>query len=218
MLSIKGFTFNPYQENTWVIADKDGNCAIIDPGCTHHSEQKQLKDYVEQKGLIPRLLLNTHGHIDHMVGNAWVKNSFHVPFHTHRLVVNELQAAPAWGQMMGISVEPSPEPDRLLEEGDTVTLGREELEVLFTPGHSPGHISFFHRQGRHLFSGDVLFQGSIGRTDLPGGDYPTLMTAISGKVLPLGDDVTVYPGHGPTTSIGAEKATNPFVKEWEKGK
>ncbi|MDP5170141.1 MAG: MBL fold metallo-hydrolase [Bacteroidia bacterium] len=211
MLSIKCFTVNPYQENTWLISDSHGACAIIDPGCYSASEQAEILEYVSSQKLTPVLLLNTHGHIDHMLGNAWAVSTFQIPFHTHRLVVNELEVAPAWGTMMGLKAAPSPAPDHLLEEGDIVRVGEEELEVLFTPGHSEGHISFFHRKEGHLFSGDVLFQQSIGRTDLPGGHYPTLMTTIHEKLLPLGDQVIVYPGHGPTTTLAAEKATNPFL-------
>lgn len=211
MLIIKGFTVNPYQENTWLIADQHGNCAVIDPGCHTTSEQQMLKTFIDEQGWHPVILLNTHGHVDHMLGNAWVKDTYQIPFHTHRIVVNELERAVAWGHMMGIQVAESPEPDHFLEEGDMVQIGEEQLEVLFTPGHSPGHISFFHRAEGHLFSGDVLFQGSIGRTDLPGGDGPTLMTSITDKLLPLDDEVIVYPGHGGTTTIGAERATNPFI-------
>lgn len=214
MLTIKGFTFNPYQENTWIIADQHGTCAIIDPGCHTSSEQRILQEYVASQQLTPVLLLNTHGHIDHMLGNSWVVQTFHIPFHTHQIVVNELEHAVSWGMAMGIKVSPSPAPDHLLTEGDVVRIGEEELEVIFTPGHSPGHISFFHRTDGHLFSGDVLFQQSIGRTDLPGGDGPTLMTSIIQKLLPLGDDVVVYPGHGPATTIGAERAANPFILQY----
>lgn len=214
MLTIKGFTVNPYQENTWIIADQHGKCAIIDPGCHTSSEQRLLQEYVSSQQLTPVLLLNTHGHIDHMLGNSWAVQTFHIPFHTHKIVVNELALAPSWGMTMGINVSPSPDPDHFLEEGDTIQIGEETLEVIFTPGHSPGHISFYHRAGGHLFSGDVLFQRSIGRIDLPGGDGPTLMTSITQKLLPLGDDVIVYPGHGPTTSIGAERATNPFILQY----
>lgn len=214
MLNIRVFEFNPYQENTLVISDESGQCALIDPGCHVASEQAVLTDYIETNGLTPILLLNTHGHIDHMLGNAWARDKWNLPFWTHRIVEQELAQAPAWGMAMGLKVAPSPAPDHYLEAGDTVTVGSETLEVLFTPGHSPGHISFFHRAGKQLFSGDVLFQGSIGRTDLPGGDHATLMTNIVDQVLPLGDDVTVFPGHGPTTSIGAERRSNPFIQQF----
>lgn len=211
MLIIQGFTVNPYQENTWVIADQHGSCAIIDPGCHTHSEQKMLKDYLDAQGWKPVVLLNTHGHVDHMLGNAWIQDQYGIPFYTHRLVVQELDLAVSWGHMMGIQVAESPAPDRFLEAGEFVQVGEEQLEVIFTPGHSPGHISFYHQKGGHLFSGDVLFQGSIGRTDLPGGDQATLMKSIDESLLPLDDQVIVYPGHGASTTIGVERATNPFI-------
>jgi len=215
MLQIKQFTFNPYQENTFVVADDTGACVIIDPGCHTHAEQAALQEYVAGQGWRPEYLLNTHGHIDHMLGNAFVKETYGIPFVTHVGVVAELEAAPAWGAMMGLSPAPSPQPDRLVEAGDTITFGHSTLEVLFTPGHSASHISFFHRSTQELFSGDVLFLGSIGRTDLPGGDYETLMKTIFEQLIPLGDEVKVYCGHGPMTKIGQERQGNPFLLQYQ---
>jgi glyoxylase-like metal-dependent hydrolase (beta-lactamase superfamily II) len=215
MLRIKQFTFNPYQENTYVVADQAGDCVIIDPGCYSSSEQAALQAYLTTERLRPVLLLNTHGHIDHMLGNAWVKETFELPFVTHHGVVEELAVAPTWGAMMGLSPAPSPAPDRLVVEGDVVSFGQETFEVLFTPGHSAGHISFYHRESQALFSGDVLFLGSIGRTDLPGGDYDTLMQTIFDKLLPLGDAVKVYSGHGPMTNLGQERRGNAFLREYQ---
>jgi glyoxylase-like metal-dependent hydrolase (beta-lactamase superfamily II) len=211
MLKIKSFTFNLYQENTFVISDESGSGVVIDPGCYSQQEEKELADYIEKEGVRLEYLLNTHGHIDHMLGNHFVKNRYGLKFATHKIVVEELASVPAYAALMGLSPTPSPDPDILLEAGEKVTFGNSELEVIFTPGHSPGHISFFHRKSGQLFSGDVLFQGSIGRVDLPGGSYPVLMDSIMKKVLPLGDDVRVYCGHGPTTTIGRERLTNPFI-------
>ncbi|TAE58272.1 MAG: MBL fold metallo-hydrolase, partial [Bacteroidetes bacterium] len=148
----------------------------------------------------------------HMLGNAFVKDTYGAPFITHAKVRSELSDALAWGPMMGVRPAPSPDPDQLVEEGDVVSFGNTTLEVLFTPGHSEGHVSFFHRESGHLFSGDVLFAGSIGRTDLPGGDFPVLMRSIFTKLLPLGDAVVVHSGHGPDTSIGRERRSNPFLQ------
>ncbi|MEM9897728.1 MAG: MBL fold metallo-hydrolase [Bacteroidota bacterium] len=214
MLHVRDFTFNPYQENTYLIYDDEGTCAIIDPGCYTSSEQERLVQYIAQHNLKPVLLLNTHGHVDHMLGNQFVKDTYSIPFHTHEGVIAELEAVPAYAAMFGLSVAPSPLPDHLLNEGDTVQIGDEKLEVLFTPGHSAGHISFFHRESDQLFSGDVLFQNSIGRVDLPGGNYETLMQSIIEKLLPLGNDVVVYPGHGPATTIGEEYRLNPFIRQY----
>ncbi len=218
MLQVKTFVFNPYAENTLVISTPEGEAAIIDPGCYSASEQMQLDAYLDEQGLRPTLLLNTHGHIDHMLGNSYVKEKYQVPFWTHEIVVQELALAPVWGQSMGLSVSPSPSPDRFLKAGEKIYLGEYELEVLFVPGHSPGHIAFYHAVGKQVFSGDVLFQGSIGRFDLPGGDFETLMRSIVEQLMNLDDEVRVYPGHGPETSIGVERQHNPFIKEYLAGR
>ena len=214
MLRVFDFTFNPYQENTYILADQAGQCAIVDPGCYTASEQQALVRFIESQALTPFLLLNTHGHVDHMLGNRFVKQTYNIPFHTHKIVVDELKSVPSYAAMFGMTVEPSPEPDHFIDEGDVVEVGTEKLEVLFTPGHSPGHISFFHRRSKQLFSGDVLFQNSIGRVDLPGGNYETLMSSIVRKLLPLGQEVIVYPGHGDPTTIAAEAQHNPYIRQY----
>jgi len=215
MLQCHTFTFNPYAENTYVLTNEDKECLIVDPGCYTEQEQTTLTNFIRDEGLTPVYLLNTHGHIDHMLGNRYVKDTYQIPFLTHRLVIPELEATQAYGSMFGFTPAPSPHPDQLLEEGDVIELGNEKLEVLFTPGHSAGHISFFHRESKQLFSGDVLFQMSIGRTDLPGGDYNTLMETIFNKIIPLGEEVIIYPGHGPTTTIAEEVAMNPFINQYK---
>jgi len=209
------FTFNPFEENTYVLVNKDKECVIIDPGCYTVREEIQLSSFIEREGLKVVKLLNTHGHIDHIFGNQYVVSRYKVPFITHHKVVPELKAAEQYGKVfMGLDLVPSPMPDEFVEEGDIIRFGEEELEVLFTPGHSAGHISFYHRASQQLFSGDVLFLGSIGRTDLPGGSYPVLMKTIVEKVLPLGDGVRVYPGHGSTTVLGDERQVNPFIVDY----
>lgn len=214
MLHIKPFTFNPYAENTYVLSDASKACVIIDPGCYTPEERALLAGYIAAEGLTVTHLLNTHGHIDHMLGNAFVKDTYKVPFAAHKLAVPELEATQAYGSMMGIKPDISPEPDRLIAAGDVIQFGETSLDVWFTPGHSAGHVSFYHAASRQLFSGDVLFQGSIGRTDLPGGSFPVLMESIRDQFLPLPDEVIVYPGHGPETSIGAERQANPFILEY----
>lgn len=213
MLSVHAFTFNPYEENTYLLYDEAGQCAIIDPGCYTATEQQSLVDFIATKELTVALLLNTHGHIDHMLGNKFVVDTYQVPFWTHQGVIAELEATQSYGAMFGLQPAPSPMPDRLLKAGETITWGTEALDVFFTPGHSPGHISFFHAESKQLFSGDVLFQGSIGRWDLPGGNYETLIHSIFTQLLPLGDEVVVYPGHGPETTIGREKQLNPYIAQ-----
>ena len=211
MLNIQLFTFNPYQENTFVISDSSGDCVIIDPGCYTHTEEELLTQYIESNDLKVVYLLNTHGHIDHMMGNRFVKEHYGVPFITHKKVVAELEATQTYGSLMGLRAAPSPPPDRFVDEGDVIEFGNTRFEVLFTPGHSAGHISFYHKESKNLFSGDVLFYGSIGRTDLPGGSMPVLMESIFEKLLPLGDEVQVHCGHGPSTNIGHERTTNMFL-------
>lgn len=211
------FVFNLYQENTYILIDESKDCVIIDPGCYSLAEKQKLTTYITEQGLNPVYLLNTHGHIDHMLGNDYVKKTYKIPFLTHQIVDEiELPQVPAYASSMGLNPDPSPKADKLLNAGDTVVFGNTTLEVLFTPGHSPGHISFFHRESQQLFAGDVLFSGSIGRVDLPGGNYETLMESIVQHILPLGDEVVVYPGHGPTTTVGRERMSNPFVLDYLK--
>lgn len=217
MLDIHHFTFNAYQENTYLITDTESReTLVVDPGCYSSQERGQLQDYIEHHQFTVRKLINTHGHIDHMLGNHFVKQTYKVPFLAHKLIEAELKATQSYGAMFGLNPDMSPMPDQYLEEGDVVEVGEHKLEVLFTPGHSPSHLSFFHRESKQLVSGDVLFKGSIGRVDLPGGSYPVLMKSIVDKLLPLGDDVTVFNGHGLATTIGEEKATNPFILDWQR--
>jgi glyoxylase-like metal-dependent hydrolase (beta-lactamase superfamily II) len=216
MLTLKTFAFNPYQENTYVLADAQGQCAVIDPGCYFPHERETLTNYLQEQGLTLEKVLLTHGHIDHMVGNATLLRQFDVPLVAHRKCMADLQAAPQLGSMMGLNVDPSPEPTVWIEAGDTVSVGQLQLDVLYTPGHAEGHVSFFHRPTEQLFAGDVLFQGSIGRTDFPGGSMDVLMASIFEQVLPLGDTVKVYPGHGPATTVGAERRGNPFLLNYRR--
>lgn len=214
MLNIQSFTFNPYQENTYVVSDQTGSCVIIDPGCYTQTEEQALQQYISSENLKVEKLLNTHGHIDHMLGNYFVKQTYDVPFVTHEKVIGELEATKSYGALMGLTPTPSPMPDQLVDHGDTVEFGETVFEVFFTPGHSPGHISFFHRESKNLFSGDVLFMGSIGRTDLPGGSFPVLMKSIYDHLLMLDDEVKVHCGHGPETTIGRERYTNGYILKY----
>ena len=189
MIQIQTFVFNAYQENCFVVSDESKACVIIDPGCYTREEKEILANYIEQNELQVEKLLNTHGHIDHMLGNYFVSNRYKVPFITHEKVIPELARVLEYAAAFGMRPDQSPEPDVLVDHGDTVSFGNTTFEVLFTPGHSAGHISFFHRESSNLFSGDVLFRGSIGRTDLPGGSYPVLMQSITDHLLSLDDQV-----------------------------
>lgn len=215
MLRIQSFTFFTefFGENTYVVSDETGECVVIDPGCYHRAEREQLVSYIEQQQLRVMKVLNTHCHIDHILGNAFLVKKYGVPLVAHQDDRYNLVGAEAFARMYGLDLDPSPEPDTWVVEGDIVRFGTTELEVLFTPGHSKGHVSFFHRQSQQVFSGDVLFYDSIGRVDLPGGSAAVLIDSILNKLFPLGDDVKVYPGHNQATTIGRERRENPLVAQ-----
>ena len=185
---------------------------IIDPGCNSTAEQQQLVDFIDSKGLKPVKLVNTHCHIDHILGNRFVAETYNLELMAHRGEIPVLSAGKMTSDMYAIKYDPSPEIAVFLEEGEKLDFGSTSMEILFTPGHSPASLSFFHAETKQLIAGDVLFDGSIGRTDLPGGDFDTLISNIKNKLFPLGDDVVVYPGHGPSTTIGKEKKFNPFLQ------
>jgi hydroxyacylglutathione hydrolase len=210
MLHVQSFAFNPFQENTIVVYDEAGNCFVIDPGCIDRAEEKELTDFIETKKLTVQELLNTHCHIDHVLGNYFVKEKYKTKLHIHKKDEPVLKAVKVYAPNYGFFQYQETTPDAYLEEGQILRLGNEELKVLFVPGHAPGHVAFYNEKNKILIGGDVLFYNSIGRTDLPGGDFDTLIESIHTKLFTLPDDVTVYPGHGPETTIGFEKRTNPF--------
>lgn len=214
-MNIVSFTFNPFQENTYVIYDDTRECAIIDPGCYTPAEQKRLSDFITSRQLKVVKLLNTHAHLDHVFGNKYVAETYNVGVEIHRGELIILQNVSAVAQRYGLPpCEPSPEPSVFLEPGQTISFGNTELDIFFTPGHSPASLCFYNKKDQILIAGDVLFERSIGRTDLPGGNYETLMQSIVTQLLPLPDEVKVYPGHGEPTSIGAERYNNPFIREY----
>ncbi len=211
MLQIKSFTFNPFSENTYVLYDETLECVIIDPGCYDSSEQQELADFIAYKQLKPVKLLNTHCHVDHVFGNLYAAEKWNLQLHMNREDLPVLDSFPKVCQMYGLMGSAQPEPSVFLEEGDEVKVGNSTLKILFTPGHSPGSICFYDEAEKVVIGGDVLFQGGIGRTDLPGGSFEVLEQSIRTKLYTLPDDVKVYPGHGPHTIIGWEKVNNPFV-------
>jgi hydroxyacylglutathione hydrolase len=213
MVNVDFFSFNPFQENTYILSDETGECIIIDPGCYTSSEKNELKSFITSKNLRPVYLINTHSHLDHVLGNNFVHSTWNLLPILHKIELPGLLGVPAYAHIYGINAEPSPEPLEFLNEGDQIKFGNSELEVLYTPGHSAGHVTLVNNKQKFMISGDVLFLGSIGRTDLPGGDYDTLITTIKNKLLPLGDDYKVYPGHGPETTIGYERKNNPFLND-----
>ncbi len=213
MIEIQQFTFNPFQENTYLLINGKRECIIIDTGCYFEEERKELLLYIEKEGLKVTRLLNTHCHLDHIFGNKLVAVTYGVGLEIHRADEIVLVRSPEVGAMYNVRFEPSPRPSAYLEEGDKISFGGVELEVIFTPGHSPGSVSFYCAAEKFLIGGDVLFYQSIGRTDLPGGNHATLLASIREKLFVLPDDTKVLPGHGPATTIGFEKRHNPFLNE-----
>lgn len=213
MLTVKTFTFNPVQENTYLLYNDQGDCCIIDPGCYFDEEKNILRQAIENGGLKPVLLLNTHCHLDHVFGNQFVADTWGLQPHIHEKERPVLDRAAEAGLRWQLPFVNYTGPVHLLEAGDLVKLGNDSMSVLFTPGHSPGSISFHNAAQQFVIGGDVLFQGSIGRTDLPGGDYETLIDSIKTQLLPLPDDTIVYSGHGPATTIGRERRNNPFLQD-----
>ena len=210
MLQIKSFEFNPFQENTYVLYDDTKECIIVDPGCFDKREEEVLKSFITNNQLTVKKLINTHCHIDHVLGNAFVKHQFKVKLSIHPIEETLLRAVKTYAPNYGFHNYQDSTPDAFIDENNRIEFGNQSLEILFVPGHSPGHIALYDSQTKTLIGGDVLFQNSIGRTDLPGGDFDTLIASIHQKFFTLPEDVTVYCGHGPTTTIGFEKRTNPF--------
>jgi glyoxylase-like metal-dependent hydrolase (beta-lactamase superfamily II) len=184
---------------------------IIDPGCENNKEEEFLIREIKEYKLYPVKLINTHCHVDHVLGNAFVKSNFPVQFLIHKLEHPLLSNAPEQGLFFGFEANPSPEPDQFIDDGERIRFGDSEFEILHVPGHSPGGIALLNRNEKILFSGDVLFRSSIGRTDLPGGDYQTLINSIRKKILILDPETKIYPGHGPETNVETEKRNNPFL-------
>jgi hydroxyacylglutathione hydrolase len=212
MLRIHKHTFNPFQENTYIVTDDTKECTIIDPGCSSDQERKKLVQTIESHGLKPVKLLNTHCHIDHFPGNKFVCDTYGLLPEFHEVELQVMYEALKYQSFFGFQLEASPEPKRFLKEGDEIKFGNTVLQVLFTPGHSPGSLSFYNEAEKVIISGDVLFQGSVGRFDLPGADGKILLESIVNKLLTLPDDVKVYSGHGPETFIGVERRNNPFLQ------
>ena len=211
MSRIAVFTANPWQENAYLLSDDTGACVVVDPGCQTPAEQAEITAHIEQEGLRPEAVLNTHCHLDHVFGNRFLCEHYGIPLITHKGEVPVLDAAATYAKAVGMPYDPSPAPDRFLDHGDRFRFGKTELTVRLAPGHSPASICFYQAEDAYLIGGDVLFQDSIGRYDLPGGDLDTLLRSIHEQVMSLPDDTVVYPGHGPSTRVGREREHNPFL-------
>lgn len=213
MFHIRNFVFSPIHENTYVLYNDSKECIIIDPGCYFDEEKQQLLDYVKKTGLVAKLLLNTHCHLDHVFGNKFVHETFGLTLHLHTNEQKMLEMAPASGLMWGMPFDNYQGDFVFIKEGEVIRLGDDELKVIEAPGHSPGHVCFYCEKQGFVIGGDVLFQGSIGRTDLPGGSFETLIKSIKTKLFPLPGETIVYSGHGDATTIGEEKLYNPYLKD-----
>jgi len=209
MVSIKVFCFNAFSENTFLII-ANSKCIIVDPGCYETDEYDTLKKYISENDLRPQSIINTHCHIDHVLGVDQLKDYYNIPFFIGKDELQVLQSAKLIAPVYGFNQFREPEHDGFLSEGEEVKLGNSTLKIIDVPGHSPGHIALYDDDSKICIAGDVLFLNSIGRTDLPGGDYDTLIHSIREKLFVLPEEAVVYPGHGPETTISEEKRHNPF--------
>lgn len=212
MFLIKKFTFNPFQENTYILSDETGECVIIDPGCYENFEKKELEAYIKDNNLKPVKLLNTHCHIDHVLGNNFVSKLYNIKPEHHELELPVLASIPQYAHMYGMGgYEEAPSCESFIVPGTEIKFGNQTLEVIFGPGHAPGHVAFYNKKEKILIGGDILFEGSFGRTDLPGGNFDTLKETLINTIFKLPEEIVVYTGHGNETTIGKEKKTNPIL-------
>ncbi len=208
---IKKFTFNSFQENTYIVSSNQ-KCMIIDPGCSNDEENMVLENYITNNNLVPIILLNTHCHLDHIFGNKFISEKYNLTPKMHQKDLPLLEKAHEIAKLYNVPLNPPPLNVDFINEGDTIVVGESTWEVLFTPGHAPGHICLLNTEMKKIISGDVLFFMSIGRTDLPGSNHNDLIKSIKTKLFVLDDDMEVLCGHGDNTNIGFEKINNPFLK------
>ena len=210
-MNIKKFTFNPVEVNAIILWDDTLECVIIDAACFYPQEEQKLKSFIETNHLNPVRLLNTHGHFDHLMGNLFVDKTWGLKTEIHKEDNYLVGNASNQSLMFGMSISKPPLPGSFFEDGDVLTFGNSSLKVIHVPGHSPGGVAFYSEADKLLIAGDILFSGSVGRTDLPKGNHQQLITGIKEKLLILPPDTKVYCGHGPETTIGAEKSYNQFL-------
>jgi hydroxyacylglutathione hydrolase len=212
MLQIKSFEFSPIQENTYVLYNEFNDCIIIDPGCYYDAEKDELVAFITDNQLTPKMLINTHCHLDHVFGNKMLAEKYELTLQIHEKEKFVLDFAAKTGLMYNLPFDNYVGNFIYLAEGDTLKLGQDELTILLTPGHSPGSLSFYSAANKFVISGDVLFKNSVGRSDLPGGNHELLIKSIKENLLTLPNDTAVYSGHGPATTIGAERLNNPYLQ------
>lgn len=209
-MKLKTFVFNPFQENTFLLYDETKECVIIDAGCNDLNENNELFTFISDNDLVPIYLINTHCHIDHILGNSAVLDKYKIPSIAHQDDLPLIERANDMALAFGFNVKEPPKPNMLVTHGDEIKFGNSVLEVRYVPGHSPGSIALIAQNDKFAIVGDVLFKGSIGRTDLPGGDYNTLINSIKQQIFTLDEDFVIFPGHGDSTTVQHEKSTNPF--------
>lgn len=212
-MNVARLTFNPIQENTYIVWDDSKECIIIDAGNFSAKEDAMLTDFLNNHSLKPVMAVNTHGHFDHVMGVGYLKQTYDIPFACSSKDQFIVDTAEQSGMMFGVKCAPVPAIDVDLDKLEEIHFGNTTLKVIKTPGHTPGHVSLYNEEHKILFTGDTLFRESIGRTDLPGGDYSWIMRSILEQLLPLGDDVVFYSGHGDKSDLGHEAIYNPFVTE-----
>lgn len=213
MIEIDALVFNSFQVNTYLVTDETRQCLVIDAAFYSKEEQQKFENYISENELKISGQINTHCHVDHILGSGYLKNRFKCPFRAHDKESPLLANAPLMGDMFGLTVEPIPGIDHILGDRENITFGKHFLQSIHVPGHSPGSLAFYSADGGFVITGDALFQGSIGRTDLPGGNYDTLIQSIRSRLLTLPPETKIFPGHGPPSTIGAEIAENPFLTE-----
>jgi glyoxylase-like metal-dependent hydrolase (beta-lactamase superfamily II) len=211
MIKIKKFVVNPLQENSFILSDETGECIFVDPGYFYDEEYDEIREYISENNLTPVKIANTHCHFDHIMGVEFVRSEYNIPLCAHPDDAFWIERAVDQGQMFGFDMKPVRPIDIFFNEGEKITFGNSELKIIHVPGHSPGHVAFYNNKNNFLMGGDVLFYGSIGRTDLPGGNHQQLISAIQEKLFALPGETKVYCGHGPETLLGFEKTNNPFL-------
>jgi hydroxyacylglutathione hydrolase len=213
VISVKTFVFNPFRVNTYVLSDETGECMVVDAGCSSDNETQQLIGFIKANKLHPARLVLTHGHFDHVMGLNYLFNHFKLKAEIHKEDLIQIEKAYEQAAFFGLHIESIPVPDLYIEDGTLIRFGHSETKILHVPGHSRGSVAVYSEKDNFVVTGDALFKYSIGRTDLPGGDYDMLINSIYSKLLVLNDEVIIYPGHGPQSSIRMERKLNPFLNE-----
>jgi len=211
MIKVEKFMVNPLGENSFVLSDETGEAIFIDPGFYYDEEQEEIKNYIASNDLKPVKIVNTHCHFDQIMGVEYLRKEYNIPFYAHKNDSFFVEMAVEQALRFGIEMKTVSAIDKYLEENEIIEFGNSKLEIIHVPGHAPGHVVFYSEKDKLLIAGDVIFYGSIGRTDLPGGNYDTLISNIKNKLFVLPDDTKVFSGHGPETTLGTEKTSNPFL-------